>query len=340
MFEFRRPLHSISHVYLFAVLWVTMPSYRSQSRSPAIGSSLLATLSNPSSSRTPTFQPPSYYAAAAGLPSHTTSRQRCKSNEDSRSRNTASTYGIPLSYPTQHVDGQDLNGGVSNTNSSHDNGTARNRSSSLSLTRSLSRGKSNRNDKDQNDGKNERTRTSQFMDIPMLEAQLLPSLRDTIDRMTHPQIRRSKTLDDESCVARSQSKSGQAMAAQSATAPSYNDRSEYASSRDTKSGSARIKHPPLEVQHASGHRYHSAQTNSPELNHGSLRTPRVSHTTSAGNSPRMLRYMDPEEGDPSVSRTHSISSGRKVTKRDQGFSYRLSTSTTSFTNARSAFRHA
>ena len=39
-------------------------------------------------------------------------------------------------------------------------------------------------------------RRSQLADIPLLEAQLLPSLRDTIDRMTHPPLARDRDMDD------------------------------------------------------------------------------------------------------------------------------------------------
>lgn len=183
-----------------------MPGYRSQSRSPAVGTPLLAT-PNSFGSRTPTFQPPSYYAAAAGIPPKASSSEKNKNSEDKRRSNGSNPYGVPLSYPTQsetkNGGGRDQRVGVGYSVPGEGSSSSRDRS--LSLSRSLSRGKSGRGERDKGDEKADptRSRANQFVNLPMLETQLLPSLRDTIDRMTHPQS--SKPPQEETYVAFSKS---------------------------------------------------------------------------------------------------------------------------------------
>ncbi|KAH8105272.1 hypothetical protein BXZ70DRAFT_514961 [Cristinia sonorae] len=165
-----------------------MQSYRSKSRSPAVGNTPIQATSQAFPSRTPTFQPPSFYAAAANYePSYT------KRIDD---QNYSNSYPVPLSYPTQQpqysAESAQVGGTVRDAS-----GATRNRSSSLS--RSLSRAKGGHSDKDKGDGRDaEQARYSQFVDLPLLETQLLPSLRDTIDRMTHPQLPNNRSRQDAS----------------------------------------------------------------------------------------------------------------------------------------------
>jgi hypothetical protein len=142
------------------------------------------------SSRVPKFQPPSYYAAAAGLPvspraessSTTTSiASPSKLNHSTKSQERPEDFqpthyppdGTPLSYPTTVADAPDA---------FQEQAPARKRSLSRPLSRAKPRGHGNREHGitiGQKGGK-------QMAEIPFLETQLLPSLRDTIDRMTHP----------------------------------------------------------------------------------------------------------------------------------------------------------
>lgn len=197
MFELQLPLLLCCFICFSYLDALKMPSYRSQSRSP--NPPVPATPCIPAS-RTPTFQPPSYYAAAAaGLPIPTPSTQVSRSEESSY-HSSHSPYGVPLSYPTQPTAGRadhanDLAGGSSNGSAS--------RSRSSSISRTLHRAKSGRGEKEKSEVKekgSENARASQFVDLPLLETQLLPSLRDTIDRMTHPQTHsqnhRQSRLDD------------------------------------------------------------------------------------------------------------------------------------------------
>ena len=143
----------------------------------------------------PTFQPPSFYAAAAGIPYLPRSVCSTPAPEDQREwaessalqTTQSSTSMIPISYPTQVAtqDAPPRNEPVESKESqlSRSGSTSSSRKS-ISLTRSLSRAlpKYNRDKDKQSMGK----RKSQIVDIPFLETQLLPSLRDTIDRMTQP----------------------------------------------------------------------------------------------------------------------------------------------------------
>lgn len=123
-------------------------------------------------SRAPAFQPPSFYAAAAGL------HYPQASNADNSAAidNHVSSSNM---YPSIPVAGGDSDSARENGEHQARHGTPRR---SGSLSRSLLPG-SHRPDKEKvKHGRVE----SQIMDIPFLETSLLPSLRDTIDKMTHP----------------------------------------------------------------------------------------------------------------------------------------------------------
>lgn len=133
------------------------------------------------SSRVPTFQPPSYYAAAAGLSPRPDMAQAAE-----RAQDGSTTYqpfqGLPLSYPTADMDTDDVGEAQPSRQ--------RKRSLSRSFSRAIPKGH-----KDQDPRTREDSRR-QMAEIPFLETQLLPSLRDTIDKMTHPM--RQAAPDDDS----------------------------------------------------------------------------------------------------------------------------------------------
>lgn len=123
----------------------------------------------PSSSRTPTFHPPSYYAAAAGLEYPPTTTPHGEHTE-ARSSPYNTAPGMPLSYPTGDVGEDESVGRRGRTNS---------------FSRPFSKAPPKQPRREKTAGSQEK-RKSQMAEIPFLETQLLPSLRDTIDRMTHP----------------------------------------------------------------------------------------------------------------------------------------------------------
>lgn len=141
------------------------------------------------SSRVPAFKPPSFYAAAAGLPvspradsaasnSTTSSSYTDHGASHNDTRNDQTYYppeGTPRSYPTAAPDAPDA---------FEEHAPSRKRSLSKSLSRAIpkSHGGKEGGSKEQS----RQSRGQQMADIPFLETQLLPSLRDTIDKMTHP----------------------------------------------------------------------------------------------------------------------------------------------------------
>ncbi|CCL98499.1 uncharacterized protein FIBRA_00497 [Fibroporia radiculosa] len=165
---------------------LTRTHFRSKSRSPApnaVGSITTANLS----SRTPVFHPPSYYAAAAGI---VLQDQALPANivATSPAWQSHPSPASPLSYPTQtQVTESSSSDSTPSTSTSHFNRVSRlisrtpSRSSSSPPHRSNS--KSSRHDKEKGLGDR---RKSQFVDLPLVEMQLIPSLRDTVDKMTHP----------------------------------------------------------------------------------------------------------------------------------------------------------
>lgn len=138
------------------------------------------------SSRVPAFKPPSFYAAAAGLPvspragssasnSTTSSSYTEHGAKHKNTRNDETHYpleGTPRSYPTAAPDALE------------DHAPSRKRSLSRSLSRAIP--KSNGSTEGGSKEQDRLSRGQQMADIPFLETQLLPSLRDTIDKMTHP----------------------------------------------------------------------------------------------------------------------------------------------------------
>lgn len=132
---------------------------RTKSRQPVAGPS----------SRTPVFQPPSFYAAAAGRSYPEPPQTNYQDNaEPTRSHNS---NGTSIMYPTAGGDPEDEVGE-----------TRRKQASSLSRTFSRATPKTPREKED----RSHERKKSQMGEIPFLETQLLPSLRDTIQRMTHP----------------------------------------------------------------------------------------------------------------------------------------------------------
>ncbi len=143
---------------------------KNASRSPGISSA-----SYFQSSSTPKgFHPPSYYAAAAGLSSSHLDQDKSSDAQTHRTTTTDRTavdfdYSyVPAPMPTAQLP-------VSSSASS----TEPSLMSRMSfLNRRLSKGNRAGN-------KSSSKRRSQLADLPLVEAQLVPSLRDTIDRMTN-----------------------------------------------------------------------------------------------------------------------------------------------------------
>ncbi|KAI0248546.1 hypothetical protein BJV78DRAFT_1284727 [Lactifluus subvellereus] len=161
-------LPTLSRPHLLrAQMPLTRPKHKNSSRSPGISSA-----SYFQSSSTPKgFHPPSYYAAAAGL----TYPDDDKSSE-TPTRRTATTNKsltdfddsfVPAPMPTAQLP-------VSSSASSTEPSLV-SRMSFLNRRLSRGNGMSSKSPK----------RKSQLADLPLVEAQLVPSLRDTIDRMTN-----------------------------------------------------------------------------------------------------------------------------------------------------------
>ncbi|KAJ3011476.1 hypothetical protein NUW54_g2156 [Trametes sanguinea] len=146
---------------------------RSKSRSPAPRTP--TTPATPQfNSRPPTFFPPSHYAAAAGIPypgdSQQTPRDYTTSFEHCPSVSSLS-YPALEEAPMDSVEATSHLGAV---------GRLIGRSSSKRSTASLSKSSL----KGEKDTEAVDKRKSRIADIPLLETHLLPSLRDTVDRMT------------------------------------------------------------------------------------------------------------------------------------------------------------
>ncbi|KAI0300634.1 hypothetical protein B0F90DRAFT_393896 [Multifurca ochricompacta] len=148
---------------------LTRPKNKNSSRSPGISSATYF-----QSASTPKgFQPPSYYAAAAGI---TYTNEVDKSSEEQTRRANLTGGSVPdygdsfvlAPMPTAQLP-------VSSSTSSTEP-TLVSRMSFLNRKLSRSNGISS---------KSSSKRKSQLVDLPLVEAQLVPSLRDTIDRMTN-----------------------------------------------------------------------------------------------------------------------------------------------------------
>ncbi|KZT20025.1 hypothetical protein NEOLEDRAFT_1245464 [Neolentinus lepideus HHB14362 ss-1] len=114
------------------------------------------------------FFPPSYYAAAAGVRPHEETRPRGESFHES----LVASSPIPVACPSD---------------SGSDNLLCSSRGFSLRRSGSNSSKKSFQSS---SSGKSDRSYRRQTQ-LESIEAQLLPSLRDTIDRMTHPNLQGS-----------------------------------------------------------------------------------------------------------------------------------------------------
>lgn len=133
-------------------------------------------------SRQPVFRPPSHYAAAGGLTSATPTN--AQPYYDSAVQHAYANSGA-LSYPTQPPSPESPSSEMEHAAAS--SAFSRLKSSSISLSHTRSSSKSSKHEKEKDkDRESKERRKSHLNDIPMLETQLLPSLRDTIDRMTHP----------------------------------------------------------------------------------------------------------------------------------------------------------
>lgn len=163
---------------------LTRTHFRNKSRSPAPNAVEFI-----SASRTPVFLPPAHYAAAAGLDYEALSRARAEGNSSRPTQDpgqptayAGSNLASPLSYATQS--------GKDDAAASVNPGSGLNRVSRF-IARSPSLGKASaarrasktvEKDKTAEAAKN----TSCMADLPFVELQLIPTLRDTIDKMTHP----------------------------------------------------------------------------------------------------------------------------------------------------------
>lgn len=163
---------------------LTRTHFRNKSRSPAPNAVEFI-----SASRTPVFLPPAHYAAAAGLDYEAISRAR---GEGSASRPTQD-LGQPTAYtgpnlasPLSHATQTGHDGAATGMNSA----SGLNRVSRF-IGRSPSLGKASAARRASKAAEKETTaeatkRTSCMADLPFVELQLIPTLRDTIDKMTHP----------------------------------------------------------------------------------------------------------------------------------------------------------
>ena len=143
---------------------------KNASRSPGISSA-----SYFQSSSTPKgFHPPSYYAAAAGLSSPHPDHDKSSDAQTHRTTTTDRTaVDLDYSYISAPMPTAQLP--VSSSASSTEPSLV---SRMSFLNRRLSKGNGASN-------KSSSKRKSQLADLPLVEAQLVPSLRDTIDRMTN-----------------------------------------------------------------------------------------------------------------------------------------------------------
>ena len=142
---------------------LTRPKHKNSSRSPGISSA-----SYFQSSSTPKgFHPPSYYAAAAG---HTHPHPDDHKSAETPDRSLADVDDsvVPAPMPTAQL--------PTSSSASSTEPSLVSRMSFLNRRLSKANGISS---------KSSSKRKSQLADLPLVEAQLVPSLRDTIDKMTN-----------------------------------------------------------------------------------------------------------------------------------------------------------
>ncbi|KAI0739440.1 hypothetical protein C8Q80DRAFT_1198706 [Daedaleopsis nitida] len=143
---------------------------RSKSRSPAPGSSFSPATPASPYSRPPNFLPPSHYAAAAGI-GYSNSVGGLKPEDQHQPSSPAHVY-------VEETEPRDPSvGGVGKLMGRASSGWVASKRAQETYTHAQPPG--------QEKGFRDR-RMSQLGDIPLLEAQLLPTLRDTVDRMTQP----------------------------------------------------------------------------------------------------------------------------------------------------------
>ncbi|KAI0085248.1 hypothetical protein BDY19DRAFT_454878 [Irpex rosettiformis] len=216
------------------------------------------------SSRVPSFKPPSFYAAAAGLKySPNVDSQTRLAEANTSAHNTVDLTGAPLSYPTG--DGEQ-----------HDLGVVE-RSRSNSFSRSFSRNPPKQQQQQRQDQSSaaQSRRKSQMAEIPFLETQLLPSLRDTIDRMTHPP--RSAETEEATLKLRDEGTS---------SSEPRNHNSRTANAHVDRLGQSSIPTSPyVAVGSHLSQNYHSPHRNSPQTSNVP-KTPRLG-SSSTSNTPRV-----------------------------------------------------
>jgi len=151
-----------------------MPLTRSKNKNPSQSSGISSANYFQSSSAPKGFHPPSYYAAAAGLthphpdddkPAEATVRHATTSGQSSAGFDDSL---VPAHMPTAQL--------PTSSSASSTEPSLVSRISFLNRRLSKAGGVSS---------KSLSKRKSQLADLPLVEAQLVPSLRDTIDRMTN-----------------------------------------------------------------------------------------------------------------------------------------------------------
>jgi hypothetical protein len=150
---------------------LTRQKHKNSSRSPGVG---ISSASYFQSTSTPKgFHPPSYYAAAAGLAHPHPDDDRSAETEVRRSTTADRSLAdpddafIPAPMPTAQL--------PTSSSASSTEPSLVSRMSFLNKRLSKVNGINSKSSK----------RKSQLADLPLVEAQLVPSLRDTVDRMTN-----------------------------------------------------------------------------------------------------------------------------------------------------------
>ena len=161
---------SAALAYLFALMPLTRSKNKNTSRSSGISSANYF-----QSSSTPKgFLPPSYYAAAAGL---TQPHPDDDKPAEAANRHATTSDQLPVEFDDSLVHAHMPTAQLPTSSSaSSTEPSLVSRMSFLNRRLSKASGVS---------GKSLSKRKSQLADLPLVEAQLVPSLRDTIDRMTN-----------------------------------------------------------------------------------------------------------------------------------------------------------
>ena len=152
---------------------LTRQKHKNSSRSPGVG---ISSASYFQSTSTPKgFHPPSYYAAAAGLThphpddDKSVEAEICRPTAADRSLADPDNSFAPAPTPTGQL--------PSSSSASSTEPSLVSRMSFLNKRLSKANGTNSKSSSSK--------RKSQLADLPLVEAQLVPSLRDTIDRMTN-----------------------------------------------------------------------------------------------------------------------------------------------------------